>query len=90
MGNTVSSCAKQSGALFSGEVIGYRLLDTGCWLLDTGWGSETMLNLLLQSHPVFISMESLVIIWDFRLRIYLFVEITSYLRMIYAIARLNI
>ncbi len=28
-----------------------------------------MLNLLLQSHPIFILMESLVIIWDFGLRI---------------------
>ena len=27
-----------------------------------------MLNLLLQSHPVFIPMESLAKIWDFRLR----------------------
>jgi hypothetical protein len=27
-----------------------------------------MLNLLLQSHPVFIPMTSRVIIWDFRLR----------------------
>jgi hypothetical protein len=27
-----------------------------------------MLNLLLQSHPIFIPMESLVIIWDFGLR----------------------
>ena len=27
-----------------------------------------MLNPLLQSHPVFIPMQSLVIIWDFRLR----------------------
>jgi len=28
-----------------------------------------MLNPLLQSHPVFIPIELLVIIWDFRLRI---------------------
>ena len=27
-----------------------------------------MLNLLLQSHPFFIPMESLVILWDFGLR----------------------
>jgi hypothetical protein len=28
-----------------------------------------MLNPFLQSHPAFISIESLAIIWDFRLRI---------------------
>jgi hypothetical protein len=28
-----------------------------------------MLNSLLQSHPAFIPIESLAIIWDFRLRI---------------------
>jgi hypothetical protein len=33
------------------------------------WDGEKMLNPLLQSHPVFIPMESLLIIWDFRLRI---------------------
>ena len=34
-----------------------------------GWGGEKMLNPLLQSHLVSISMESLVIIWDVRLQI---------------------
>ncbi len=37
-------------------------------LADT-WDGENMLNPLLQSHPVFIPMESLAVIWDFRLRI---------------------
>ena len=29
------------------------------------WDGKKMLNPLLQSHPVFIAMQSLVIIWDF-------------------------
>jgi hypothetical protein len=33
------------------------------------WDGENMLNLLLHSHPVFISLTSRVIIWGFRLRI---------------------
>jgi hypothetical protein len=33
------------------------------------WDGENILTPLLQNHPVFIPMESLVIIWDFRLRI---------------------
>ena len=33
------------------------------------WDGENMLNLLLQNLPVFIPMQSLLVIWDFRLRI---------------------
>jgi hypothetical protein len=34
--------------------------------MDWSWEAEKMLNPLLQSHPVLISMLSFVIIWDFR------------------------
>jgi hypothetical protein len=41
------------------------------------WDGENMLNLLLQSLPVFIPMQSLLIIWDFDCGFWIYLD--SYL-----------